>query len=239
MDIKSYYLRVIQSNGIERRCKLISNNVKRSLMAQFLPDEYQRVEYIEATGTQYIQTDIIAVPKTCVELDFQLSVLKNSFLRLFQAYDSSIGSDFHLIIHNGKSGTKAIKSDDMTFGLGNHAVSITKTILNIEHRYTAKLNDVDSAWKVYDVTDDMTFKRGTVGTYHLNKDVPYYPLRIFQEGVEAKLYGFKVSVDGVATHNLIPCYRKSDNEIGMYDTATDYLYTNSGEGTFIKGNDVN
>ena len=39
--------------------------------------------------------------------------------------------------------------------------------------------------------------------------------------------------------SLVPCYRKSDNVIGAYDTVTDTFYTNAGTGTFTKGNDVN
>ena len=38
--------------------------------------------------------------------------------------------------------------------------------------------------------------------------------------------------------DLIPCYRKSDNEPGMYDTVTGTFYTNSGTGSFTVGNDV-
>ena len=38
--------------------------------------------------------------------------------------------------------------------------------------------------------------------------------------------------------NFIPCYRKSDTEIGLYDLVNDVFYTNAGSGTFIKGNDV-
>lgn len=40
-------------------------------------------------------------------------------------------------------------------------------------------------------------------------------------------------------HNFIPCYRKSDGEIGMYDTVSKTFYTNAGTGTFLKGEDVN
>lgn len=39
--------------------------------------------------------------------------------------------------------------------------------------------------------------------------------------------------------NFIPCYRKSDNVIGMYDLITKTFYENAGTGTFIKGNDIN
>ena len=48
-----------------------------------------------------------------------------------------------------------------------------------------------------------------------------------------KLY----NANGLA-YNLIPCYRKSDNAIGMYDTVSKTFYGNSGTGTFEKGPEV-
>ena len=44
--------------------------------------------------------------------------------------------------------------------------------------------------------------------------------------------------DGVKRIELYPCYRKSDNVVGLYDTANEQFYTNQGNGTFIKGNNV-
>lgn len=45
--------------------------------------------------------------------------------------------------------------------------------------------------------------------------------------------------NNVLIRNMIPCYRKSDGEIGMYDTINNIFYTNFGTGSFLKGNDVN
>ena len=39
----------------------------------------------------------------------------------------------------------------------------------------------------------------------------------------------------ILVRNFVPCYRKSDNIIGMYDTITRTFYTNKGTDTFIKG----
>lgn len=38
--------------------------------------------------------------------------------------------------------------------------------------------------------------------------------------------------------DFVPCYRKADNVIGLYDLVTDTFYTNSGAGSFTKGPDV-
>lgn len=55
----------------------------------------------------------------------------------------------------------------------------------------------------------------------------------------AIVYGFQIFHLGSLILNFIPCYRKSDNEPGMYDTVNNVFYTNAGTGTFIIGNDVN
>lgn len=39
-------------------------------------------------------------------------------------------------------------------------------------------------------------------------------------------------------HHYIPCYRKSDNVIGLYDIITDEFKTNAGTGSFTKGSNT-
>ena len=54
-----------------------------------------------------------------------------------------------------------------------------------------------------------------------------------------KIYYFKwLNSNNELVLDLVPCYRKSDNEIGMYDLVYDTFYTNQGSGTFTKGSDV-
>ena len=53
------------------------------------------------------------------------------------------------------------------------------------------------------------------------------------------LFAIKLGFDGVFETHLIPCYRKSDNTIGMYDIIKKSFRPNLGAGTFTKGADVN
>lgn len=55
---------------------------------------------------------------------------------------------------------------------------------------------------------------------------------------DCNIYSCNVYKDNIKILDLIPCYRKSDNEIGMYDTVSQTFYTNQGTGTFTKGDDV-
>ena len=54
-----------------------------------------------------------------------------------------------------------------------------------------------------------------------------------------KLYELKTwDMSGKLSRHYIPCYRKSDNVIGMYDLVNDTFYTNKGTGVFLKGQDI-
>lgn len=53
-----------------------------------------------------------------------------------------------------------------------------------------------------------------------------------------RIKSFIVRQSGETVCDLIPCYRKSDVEIGMYDLVSKTFLTNAGTGTFTKGGDV-
>lgn len=50
---------------------------------------------------------------------------------------------------------------------------------------------------------------------------------------------FRILSSGVIRCDLVPCYRKADGEIGMFDLVSKTFLTNAGTGTFTKGADVN
>lgn len=58
-------------------------------------------------------------------------------------------------------------------------------------------------------------------------------------GGERKISKFQYyDKSNVLKCDLVPCYRKSDNVIGMYDLVTGAFFTNAGSGSFTKGADV-
>jgi hypothetical protein len=54
-----------------------------------------------------------------------------------------------------------------------------------------------------------------------------------------KLYNLKLYQNDIIIRDFIPCYRKSDNVIGLYDLVNQMFYTNAGTGTFLKGGEIN
>ena len=53
-----------------------------------------------------------------------------------------------------------------------------------------------------------------------------------------KLYHAVISEGTGIKANYIPCYRKSDSVIGLYDVVGNSFYPNNGSGSFTKGNNV-
>ena len=53
-----------------------------------------------------------------------------------------------------------------------------------------------------------------------------------------RLYSCKIYNNEKIIRNFIPCYRKTDGVVGVYDLVEKKFYTNLGTGTFIKGNDI-
>lgn len=53
-----------------------------------------------------------------------------------------------------------------------------------------------------------------------------------------KVYRLKLYENNALVREYVPCYRVSDNEIGLYELVNNVFYPNNGTGTFNKGNDI-
>ena len=92
---------------------------------------------------------------------------------------------------------------------------------------------IDGTTRTYGKTGDFN---GTLNFYVFcrNNDGSAYS----GYGKGMRYYYLKMWLDDVLVRDYIPCYRKSDGEIGMYDFISNSFFTNAGSGTFEKGNDV-
>lgn len=50
-----------------------------------------------------------------------------------------------------------------------------------------------------------------------------------------RVYSFKIITESGLARDFIPCYRISDNEVGLYDLVNDVFYINKGTGNFVQG----
>ena len=182
-----------------------------------LPAAYRRVEYLESSGTQYIDTGYTPVQNDAFYVEFMLtSVSPNSVVFSAGTVKQVIlllHSDSTAYVHYFSSGKAA------TF-------NFPTTISNIWSNATISgSGDIDingnTGTKTYEgaLTDDPNlwlFRRR-------NDSQPFY----------GRIRAFTITNNGTPKMNLIPCYRASDNEPGMYDTVSGTFYTNAGSGEFI------
>ena len=190
-----------------------------------IPEEYQEVEYIESTGTQYIElpfgfldTDeikIVACEMTMAADKFMVAPLRWETARRF-AMVGSRGNKF-VVGFGTRSTTVASYSPQQ--------IPDTKI-----HIWTYK----NKIFSIVDLNAFYEWQEGSVTQATAN-------LRLFygyNSPSIGRIYSYYHKKADENEINLIPCYRKSDNEIGMYDTVSKTFYTNSGTGTFLKGHNV-
>ena len=194
-----------------------------------LPAAYQEVEYIGSTtggssAAEYIEIGIYPQLSDALTIKFQATGdYSGDAIRPLGAYTPGVEID-------GYRGLRLWTNSAIDFGGGN---------INIAdgNIHTMSCSDV-GAWE-YDGTAILT--GNPIQTQQSISIVLFkarYLNRVLYGNGTLRIYEFKYYRNGAAICSLVPCYRKSDNVIGMYDLVTNTFFTNAGTGTFEKGNNV-
>jgi len=193
-----------------------------------LPKGYTYLDYIESTGTQYINTGYKPTSENLkVEISFN-QTNGDSYQSLFGTEDNKSSSKRQWsIVSHGKSNS---------FGhyVGNSSgIVSTSASAGTKHTYIMQANNGT-------LTVDLDGNK-TTGSYSgvLCKK---YNMLIFANNIDGsagqfakmKLYGFKITDNGSLVRDMVPC-RSENGEIGLYDLIEKQFYGNSGTGGFTIG----
>ena len=193
-----------------------------------LPSEYQRVEYIESSGTQFINLPYGFYPTDTVSMRTSI--------------DTSMRDDKFMVCpsqwnnNNNRFGLCGLAGNtNFIFAYGNMGTSYSAYALPRVN--DGNLHDFYYKDEIFHIVD---LKRaGGAGGTAFGAET--YPLRLFygyNSNTKGKIcYYIHKKADGRKLA-LYACYRKSDGVIGMYDIENDVFYTNDGTGDFVKGQDV-
>jgi hypothetical protein len=201
---------------------LVDYQIYGNSTQSILPVEYQQVEWLESTGTQYI--DIGYKPNNTTEIEIKVKV--NSFIGDYTTIYGSRNannSQFFLLISNVSKNVSFIynQSDSGTVTTVNALDTLiikqkkAECYINNNLLYTFPSSTFQSLYNMY------LFRTN-------NSDAGQYPTL-------SNMYYCKIFDNNVLIRNLIPCKRIIDNVAGMYDTVNNVFYTNAGTGTFISG----
>ena len=192
-----------------------------------LPQGYQEVEYIESSGTQYIDTGYKPTGENMrLVMDYMYPASPNG-KSLFGAESSNtfsitfysrsattaeffIGSTYDVVSYNITTGTR--------YKLDCHANN---------GAFTANLNEAAKS---------ETYSGNLVKTINLflftNNGQQSTQL------ISARLYSCQIYDNEILIRDFVPCYRKADGAVGLYDLVNNVFYTNAGSGRFAVGSNI-
>ena len=193
-----------------------------------LPEEYQRVEYIESSGTQYIELPIGFYPTDEIHTKGALPVSEGNYAALISSSSWNNNNNRFSIIALGNG--KRIGVAYGTASAGDSNLCYFKNNDGELHQYTYK----DTIFICIDLKICIGF--GGVAFNAETKNIRLFYNR--GSNIAGKIcYYIHEKADGRKLA-LYACYRKSDGVIGMYDVENDVFYTNDGTGEFTKGQDI-
>lgn len=195
---------------------IVDNNVSR------LPSEYQEVEYLESSGTQYIDTGVYCNHN----MTFSTGIAKVQNINT-----TWFGSR--------NSGNYATKNEHLYLNQNTRTITLYTT--------TADLANADFSLNyITDITPQIGTRydiRDMTCVETMNDAI--YPLFLFGLNnigtpslTPTRLYYLIIKENQVTLYHFIPVVRKSDSKPGMYDLVNDVFYTNAGTGEFTYGEEI-
>ena len=189
-----------------------------------LPIEYQKIEYLETTGTQYIDTGYKPTNNTMVESQF-LMTSYGGFL--YGSRDVLSSSDAHAFIQTGANACYSM--------LGTSQSSVN---YNLPLNQKVTLNN--SAAGAY--IDNRLIKSYPNSSFSSTNSLHIFALKE-TAGVDSRkfkgyLYNFAILENKIIKHYFVAAKRKSDSVLGLYDIINNKLYTNIGTSTFKAGPEI-
>lgn len=181
-----------------------------------LPSGYKRLEYIQSSGTQYINTEIIPTNYVNVEVKFQLTE------------SQSVGG---------------IISAEKTWKTAMYSVDAWACRYNTTYKASAFTKDVDYTVRVvgkYFYINDALYFTGNDGDFNGG-----LPLTLFavnrtdtpNEYSKSKIYYCKIYNNGILVRDYIAA-KRSDGTIGLWDDVNGVFYGNAGTSSFIAGPEI-
>lgn len=183
-----------------------------------LPEGYTELEYIESTGTQYIDTGFKPTGNSRVVCDIQLSktgvwlygarhtATDRTFMTVAMTdnYRSDYNNSYSLNIPYDMTDRVTIDKNKGSMTIGTQTVSYEDA-------------DFSCAYNLYIFAGNSA---GTPSTFS-----------------SMKLFYCKVYDNGVLIRDYVPCQGPS-GDIGLYDTENNQFYGNAGTGTFTAGPEI-
>lgn len=195
------------------------------ILSYRVPPTHQEVEYIQTSGSQYIKLGLS--PNNIDEVAFSVINLGTPEGHLLSCYDNGNHQYYARFTDSGR--TVDVHFDNINIKLS--ALISTLTIGRIIVSSTSVTATVDNVTKTGTGTNAGSSRELYIFASNDSLDGAWAP-------IPCKFISMEIYKNGVPVSILAPCYRKSDNVAGLWDSIRGLFLTNAGAGTFIVGGDV-
>ena len=187
---------------------------------QTLPSDYIQLEYIQSSGSQYINTGFKPNQDTKISITVDFPLSGTTWL-----YGSRTSAGSNSLGFLCESGSK-------------YRFDYASSVNELSTKPTGKFTIDSDKNKCYIngelvVTATYTTFASPVNMYIFNNNNN----GSLSGGSSAKLYNCSIYDNGVLIRNFIPCKNES-GAVGLYDSVNNQFYQNDGSGTFVAGPEI-
>lgn len=187
-----------------------------------LPSGYRRLEYIQSSGTQYINTNVKPNQNTGVFLDFEPTAAYSSIAGIFGVRDTNSATSPNQFVfwNDGAS----------TFRTDYFGTQKTMTVSTLLTRQQVDKNKNITTIGPVSATNTASTGQCTNNLYFFCTNAAgasnYFS--------KYKFYSCQIYDNDTLVRDYIPC-QTTAGEIGLWDDVNSVFYGNAGTGTFIAG----
>ena len=190
------------------------------------PSEYTTLNYIESTGTQYIDTGYSAPEGFYTEFDTLYT----------SVYGGYIVGSHNLASPYGRNGIGPQHTNFWEIGTGDTCPAGTSTITaNTRYHVEASTVKGNSYATVNGTSEVTTTDSSSRSSFNLLLFYNQYSQNTGGDTLSARLYYLKIWDEN---HELVRVFipaKNASGTIGLYDALSGNFYTNAGSGTFASG----
>ena len=185
-----------------------------------LPDGYTQLEYIQSSGSQYINTGFKPNQDTKISITVDFPLSRTTWL---YGGRTSAGSN-----------SLGFLCEDGSRYRFDYASSVNALTVKPTGKFTID-SDKNKCYINGELVFTATYKTFTspVNMYIFNNNNN----GSLSGGSSAKLYNCSIYDNGVLIRSFIPC-KNASGTVGLYDSVNNQFYQNAGSGTFIAGPEI-
>lgn len=188
-----------------------------------LPSGYTQVEYIESSGSQYIDAGFKPNNNTRVVMDFQFVSTPSDHAVIFGARDSSTSKNF--CVFYVTSGY--FRSDYNASNTQQWAINSTARYIIDKNKETTSLNGTTQSY--------------SGATFYCSYNMYLFALNgggyVYFPSNKLRVFSCQIYDNGTLIRDFVPCKNQS-GVAGLYDTVSGVFFENAGTGSFLAGNQV-